>query len=185
MATPVLPGGTGINGVFELVWSPDGKSLAYIARLGEAFKVQRLDVESGVAETVTEVEVSVASTPAVCWSAEGEVVVGWQPKAHCSTDYSCVPYKCSSPDGERVARLEPSEAEGVTLLKVESADGATLWERELADVVADRVMWSSDGSILLLDGGLDTLIWRVPADSSGELEAAVEEGQLISIVSQW
>lgn len=195
-ATPVLPGGTGITGAFELVWSPDSSSLAYIARLGEdIWEVQRLDVASGVAETVTAVEVGVASRPSVCWAEDGEVVVGGRVNARCSRDDGlCPPRRCNSPDRARVARLEPSEEDGVTRLWVEVAhsDGAPLWERELAGVVADRVVWSDDGSVLLLDGTLDAPlfrlgapIWRVAADGTGEVEVVVQEGQLIRIVPQW
>ncbi len=195
-ATPVLPGGAEITGVWEVVWSPDSTSLAYIAHLGECrtteecrFEIQRLDVTSGVAETVTEVEVGIASRPSVCWTEDGQVVVGEAPNARCSSDSTYVPfpYRSLSPDGARVARLEPSEAEGATRLWVEVAygDGAALWERELTGVAADHIVWSGDTSVLLLNGTSGGPIWRVAADGSGEVEVVVREGLLIRIVPQW
>jgi len=181
-----------VEAIGEIVWSPDGSAIAYLARLAAtapgtdpSWQVQRLDFASQQASVVGTAEVGTASSPSICWAEGNAVVIGWQAGARCSHDPApCGGNCCAAPGDSRKATVLPAPGADATRVSVQGPDGSVLWERTLKGVRAERVWWSADGTVLVL-GGRGGPIWRVPSDGSGAAEAIVDEGTVVAIVPQW
>jgi WD40 repeat protein len=186
--TVVLSGYGG--GILNLVWSPDNRTIAFACCFQEGGgdgvqigEIQRVEVASGQVETVGETTLAIGGgVPAVCWSAEGQVVSKQENHVRCSYD---VGGNVLSPDGRWAAVLSVVPVDGElpvepNLLSVwEVGSEVVVWERPVA---VSRVVWSPDGVYLLLDDNqADSPIWQVEADGTGEVEVVVENGFLVGV----
>ncbi len=203
-------------GIKHLLWSPDSRAIAFSCcskRLQTAdgekdiATVRELNVASRRVEAAGEMEVYVASSSWLCWTAAGEIIASPQHPAPGQAVRCC---RCPrgiggvsipgvwtpgvSPDGLRRLQLSPLDTSGsagmVTWLAVRAADAGTatapLWERKLQGVALSRGLWSPDGQYLLLDDNEPhSPIWRLRADGTGELEKIVEDGFLVDAVPAW
>jgi len=188
-------------GIKEVVWSPDGRYIAFACCFVSAHsehrgdlvgEIRRFEVATQRTDVVGEIRTSVASSPRLCWTADGQLIATTSPApgAHCSYAPLRSP-AAISPDGLRVSDLVPIssdrwEGSGPSRLTVgEVTTGRVLWQRELA-ISATTVAWSPDGQYLLLDDNSDrSPIWRIKADGTADLEQVVEEGFLLQVFLQW
>lgn len=184
--------------ITTIVWSPDGRFVAYaccfvtadaVYQGNEIGIIQKVELETGRIESQGEVTASVGggSSP-LCWSTDGQTVAAQD--AACPTN----PLPPGiSPDRAMVAALSPLSAEDVyweygSLLTVSDLHtGDILWEQELPNnITAKRVAWSPDGAYLLLeDDDYVSPIWRLKAKESSDIEIVIPEGLLIDVIPQW
>lgn len=183
--------------IVELVWSPDGRFLAFACCFTpdddaggvERGVIKQLEIAGGLLERIAETTRSVGGGAAqLCWTTEGVVA---EKRELASTEIA----RCSherhwstalSPDGQYRAALTPSAADdhlwaGPSQLAVtEEETGELLWKRELS-LNASRIFWSSGGQWLLLDNiQTHSPIWRMPAGGQGKVEMIVEAGFLVA-----
>lgn len=188
-------------GIRDVVWSPDGRAIAFACCFASAHpeyrgdlvgEIRRFDVVSRQTEVVGEIRVPVAGSHRLCWTADGQLITttGPIPDACCSYAPPRSP-AAISPDSLRFAELAPIPSgqpdwSGPSHLIVgEIVTGRVLWQQELA-INAKTVAWSPDSQYLLLDDDLaDSPIWRIEADGTGDLEQIVEDGFLLQVVFIW
>jgi hypothetical protein len=188
--------------ITELVWSPDGRFLAFACCFTpdddtagvERGTIHQLEIASGLLERVAETTRSVGGgTAQLCWTTGGIVA---EKQGLVSTEIAHELARCSherhgsttlSPDRQYRSLLTPATADdhlwtGPSLLAVTAAETEELlWQQELT-INASRIFWSADGQWLLLDNSqADAPIWRIPADGQGEVEMIVEAGFLVVV----
>jgi len=188
-------------GIRDVVWSPDGRFIAFACCFVSAHpeeqgdlvgEIQRFEVATRQTEAVGEIRASVASSQRLCWTADGQLIATTSPApaAWCSYTPPRSP-AAISPDGLWFAKLAPislgqSDWNGPSRLTVgEVATGQVLWQQELT-ISAKTVAWSPESQYLLLDDELaDSPIWRIRADGTADLEQIVEDGFLLEALFQW
>ena len=184
----------------NLVWSPDGRFLAFSCCFSEtepgpyagtySGKVRQVALATQQVTNVGETWIGIASgPPPLCWSATGTVGIDVADPLLCSYER---PYPFApAPDGEKTAVLAartPEDDALFRLLLVKSqATDATLWQQEVPQV--QTVYWSPDGQTLLLGNSTynvaDAAVWRIPADGSEPAQLLLSAALLLDVIPQW
>jgi dipeptidyl aminopeptidase/acylaminoacyl peptidase len=184
---------------WNLVWSPDGRFLAFACCFEEpdpgpydgvlAGEIKQIELVSGQVKTVGETRKTVGGgTPPICWSVDGAVGIEVVLPATCSHER---PYPYTfSPDSTQQAYLalrSPEDEEYFRLLAVKDVvTDETVWQREVP--LVQKVYWSSDGRHLLLGNDAyapETTIYRIPADGSSDAEILLTDALLLDIIPAW
>lgn len=183
----------------NLVWSPDGRFLAFSCCYREtgpgpyegtrSGDVRQIDLATQIVSMVGETWIGVASGPPPnCWSADGTVGIDVAEPVVCSYER---PFPVAvSPDGNQLAALSlrgPDDDDLFRLLTLKDrSSDTTIWQQQIPQV--QTVFWTPDGQWLLLSNHhvhhAEAHIWRIPADGSEEATLLVPDALLLGVIPQ-
>lgn len=186
------------QGVYDPVWSPDGRFLAFACCFAKpdprpyegvlTGEIRQLELASGAVETVGETLNSVGGgTPTICWSLDGTAGIDVALPVACSYEPSfSSAYSPTYTQHAYLSLRSPDDVELFRLLIIAPADEPIL-QREVPQV--QKLFWSPDGQWLLLGNDHyyveQTAIYRLPADGSGEAEILLPNALLLNVVAAW
>jgi dipeptidyl aminopeptidase/acylaminoacyl peptidase len=192
--------------VGNLVFAPDGRSLAYSCCFvwqdsTATGDIRVITLANGQEDTVGETWSSIGGgNPPLCWVSPNEVTTIDKIQA----DY---PDDCTYPYNT-VLTLSPDKTQKAFLALLNSNDNIyfrrlgvmdtttdeVVWQRDF-DVILRRAVWSLDGSLLFLhvageefwqrNGISDDAIYALAADGSGELLLVLENAVLLDVIAAW
>lgn len=192
--------------VGNLVFAPDGRSLAYHCcftgqKSPTTGDIRVITLANGQENTVGETWSSIGGgKPPLCWVSPGEVTTVDKIQADYPDDCSH-PYNGSSaisPDETQqlsLGLLSPDDNVYFRRLIVRNtATDEVVWQRDF-DVILRRVSWSPNGPLLFLhvageefwprNGTSDDAIYALAADGSGELMLVLENAVLLDVIAAW
>ena len=173
-----------------ILWAADGQSITFRCRAEASSAAEdqyetdvvRLDLSSGLSEIVGHVTWVSENQAVFCLDSVGQFTTDAALAATCSTDEES-PY--TPADGRQVSITTLAGTAG-SIITMRDAEGVVLWVNETG-ITVNKVLWSPNDAWLLLDDDtdMDTPIWRLSADGSGEPEQIVAEGYLYAVVPAW
>jgi Tol biopolymer transport system component len=189
----------------NLVFSPDGRSLAYnCCFTGQESpttgEIRVITLANGHEDTVGETWSSIGGgSPSLCWISPNEVVtrdkIRLDNPDHCSDPFG-IP--ATSPDKSLEAFLgllsPDDDVYFRRLIVMNTTTDEILWQRDF-EVILRKARWSLDGQQLFLHvsgeeswprhGTSDDAIYVLPADGSSELKLILENAVLLNVIPAW